>query len=401
MEIRHPLQAKWSRRSAAGLVLVFLAVLVVFWPRNAIGQQQPLPKLTLSQIEQLVSHGVPDSTMAAQIQKRGLTFAPTPANLEELRAKGTGPLTLAAIQSAASSVPARHKTSEAPQQESPEVQPDNLERGHSLSFAVGGRLARRTSCRRDLWEGGQYGLGAVQAFGRNAAVFSAANSSRLEYGPYITDQGTLELWIKVNHGYHYDNYQFKDNLDEAIVFSSDCSGGDVTWPGTTKLIVNANGDITLWMATAKYNQPPAQATVAKGTSFRFGEWHAIAISYGSQGQWIMLDGKVVAASPSLTQTLGKAGNHQQPLDVPTIGETACHFWNHHRYEGGFDGVVAGVRLSTRQKDWALALTTPGAPAAPAEGPNGSPGGAVPDAGKPCEDESGGRYVSVGGAFRRR
>ncbi len=47
MEIRHPLQAKWSRRSAAGLVLVFLAVLVVFWPRNAISQQQPLPKLTL------------------------------------------------------------------------------------------------------------------------------------------------------------------------------------------------------------------------------------------------------------------------------------------------------------------------------------------------------------------
>ena len=98
MEIRHPLQVKWSRRSAAGLVLVFLAVLVVFWLRNAIGQQQPLPKLTLIQIEQLVSHGVPDSTMAAQIHKRGLTFAPTPANLEELRAKGAGPLTIAAIE---------------------------------------------------------------------------------------------------------------------------------------------------------------------------------------------------------------------------------------------------------------------------------------------------------------
>ena len=127
------------------------------------------------------------------------------------------------------------------------------------------------------------------------------------YGGYISDEGTLELWIKVNHGYRYDNFQFLDNLDEAVIFSSDCVGGDVTWPGTTKLTVKGNGDITLWMATSKYNQAPAQATVATGTLFRFGEWHAIGISYGSDGQWIMLDGKVVAASPFLKQKLGRAG----------------------------------------------------------------------------------------------
>ena len=163
------------------------------------------------------------------------------------------------------------------------------------------------------------------------------------------------MWIKVNRGYRYDNYQFRDNLDEAIIFSSDCAGGDVTWPGATKLTVRANGDITLYMATSNYDKPPAQPTVARGTPFRFGEWHAIGISYGSQGQWIMLDGKIVAASPLLTQTLGKAGNHQQPLDETDIGETPCTFWAHHQYEGGFDGVVAGVRLSKVQKDWALAL----------------------------------------------
>ncbi len=98
MKIKHPLQARWSRRSAAGLVPVFLAVLAIFWPGNAMSQQPSLPKLTLSQIEQLVSHGVPDSTMAAQIQKRGVAFTPTPASLEELRTKGAGPLTLAAIE---------------------------------------------------------------------------------------------------------------------------------------------------------------------------------------------------------------------------------------------------------------------------------------------------------------
>ena len=99
MKIKHPIAARWSRCSAAGLVLVLLAMSAIFWPRNAIGQQPSLPKLTLSQIEQLVSHGVPDSTMAAQIQKRGVAFTPTPANLDELRTKGAGPLTMAVIES--------------------------------------------------------------------------------------------------------------------------------------------------------------------------------------------------------------------------------------------------------------------------------------------------------------
>jgi hypothetical protein len=78
--------------------IIFLVATVIFWLHVATGQQSAIPKLTLTQIEQLVSHGVPDSTMAAQIQKRGLAFTPTPATLEELRTKGTGPLTIAAIE---------------------------------------------------------------------------------------------------------------------------------------------------------------------------------------------------------------------------------------------------------------------------------------------------------------
>jgi hypothetical protein len=210
----------------------------------------------------------------------------------------------------------------------------------------------------EIWMGGQYGLGSANALGGNSAVFSAAKSSRIEYGEYISEEGTLEMWIKVNHGYHYDNYQLQDNQDWAIVFSSDSVGGDVPWPGATKLIVKANGDLTLRMENAKNTQPSALETVARATDFRFGEWHSIGISYGSEGQWIMLDGKLVAGSPSFKQKLGRAGNHQEPLDEATIGETVSHFWAHHRYEGGFDGVLAGVRLSKRQRDWALALGSP-------------------------------------------
>ena len=346
MKIKHSLDyLPGALCLSASRLLVFLVVAILLCPHSAAGQQPTLQKLTLLQIEGLISHGVPDSTMATQIQKRGLAFAPTPANLDELRAKGGGPLTLAAIQAAPSSPPLERKAQGA----QPTGSPSRDRPASDLS------VRKRTDA---IWMGGQYGLGTERDFGGTAAVFSAANSSRLEYGPYMSDEGTLELWIKVNHGYRYDNFQFKDNLDEAVIFSSDCVGGDVTWPGATQLVVKANGDIALNMATSKYNQPPAQATEAKGTSFRFGEWHAIGISYGSEGQWIMLDGKVVAASLFLKQTLGRAGNHQQPLDVPTIGETVSHFWDHHRYEGGFDGVLAGIRVSSEQKDWSLALGPP-------------------------------------------
>jgi hypothetical protein len=79
-------------------LLVFLAVMVIVWPPYAAGQHPAVPKLTLSQVEQLVSSKVPDSTLSSQIQKRGLAFKPSAADLDALRAKGAGPLTIAAVE---------------------------------------------------------------------------------------------------------------------------------------------------------------------------------------------------------------------------------------------------------------------------------------------------------------
>jgi hypothetical protein len=202
--------------------------------------------------------------------------------------------------------------------------------------------------------GSPSGISWVRAIGDRGASFSATDSSRIEYPNLIPPQGTLEFWINIKDGYHYENYRFAPNQSDAMIFSSDVQGGDVTWPGTTKIFASRDGKLTFWMATSKYDNPRAIATQAERTSFRFGEWHAIGFSFGSQGQYIMLDGKLVASAPERTQAFGAAGNHNQPLDVPTIGETVSHFWPHHRYEGGFEGTLAAFRVSSKQEDWHIA-----------------------------------------------
>lgn len=80
-------------RSAANLILVLCLI-----PALLAGGQGAVQKLTLEQIEGLIAHGVPDSTMSAQIQAHGLAFTPTQETMEELRGKGAGPLTLARVQ---------------------------------------------------------------------------------------------------------------------------------------------------------------------------------------------------------------------------------------------------------------------------------------------------------------
>ena len=197
------------------------------------------------------------------------------------------------------------------------------------------------------------GIRWVRALDDRGAVFSAANSSRIEYPGLIPLEGTLEFWIKVNSGYHYANSQFNANQDVAMIFSSDAQGGDVTWPGTTILTVSRSGTLSYRMAT-KMGDTSTMPIEARGTKFRFAEWHALGVSYGGQGEYIMLDGRIVASAPKRTQTFGQAGNHQEPLDIPTIGETVSHFWAHHRYEGGFEGILAAFRVSAKQTDWILA-----------------------------------------------
>lgn len=95
-----------SRYLCAALFLGCVVAAIVVCPQTSKAQQQPVPKLTLAQVEELVSHHVPDATMSLQIQRRGLAFAPNQAIIDSLRAKGAGPQTLAAIEASSPKQPA-------------------------------------------------------------------------------------------------------------------------------------------------------------------------------------------------------------------------------------------------------------------------------------------------------
>jgi DNA-binding beta-propeller fold protein YncE len=79
-------------------LLIVLTVAVILCPQYVSGQQPVVQKLTISQVQDLVSHGVPDSTMHTEILRRGLAFVPDPDTIELLRSRGAGPQTLAAIE---------------------------------------------------------------------------------------------------------------------------------------------------------------------------------------------------------------------------------------------------------------------------------------------------------------
>ena len=95
---RFPLCLRTMRRVLLSSLLLLPVIAFILLPLYGTGQGVIVQKLTLSQVEELVSHGVPDSTMHTEILRRGLAFTPDPGTVESLRAKGAGPQTLAAIE---------------------------------------------------------------------------------------------------------------------------------------------------------------------------------------------------------------------------------------------------------------------------------------------------------------
>lgn len=190
------------------------------------------------------------------------------------------------------------------------------------------------------------------------AAFSRRRETRIVY-PYgasrLPRSGTLEWVINVSSGYYYSAGKLTEGTACALIFTTDIQNGDVTWPGSAWLYVCGNGDIRFHIAGAKYEAGgrPEFRLEAKGTDFRYGQWHRVGVSYGSRGRQIMLDGKLVASDAGMTQELGAGGTHQASVDHPTIGESVSGFWPNNQHEGGFEGTLARFRGSNLQENWCL------------------------------------------------
>lgn len=229
-------------------------------------------------------------------------------------------------------------------EEAAEVAPANLGGWTDL-------LADRTS---GVSNGVQYVVGP----GGVVAQFRQADHSRIEYPGRFPAEGTFELWILVESGYGYEKGQLTAGSDTAVVFSTDNAGKDVAWPGAATLLVNRDGTLEFTMTTVKYGLAPNEIVKAIHSRFQFNEWHSIGVSWGSEGQSLVLDGKAVAREPTHQQRLGFGGTHKWPKDVPTVGETVSCFWPAGQYAQGFEGRVARVRVSGKQEDWLIAKGMP-------------------------------------------
>ncbi len=189
-----------------------------------------------------------------------------------------------------------------------------------------------------------------------AASFSRESESRIVY-PFKNDfprEGTIELMINVKNAYHYNRGSLKDNQNCALVFTTDIQGGDVTQIGSSWLYLCKNGDIKFHIAGEKYEKgwDAKYGLLAKNTSFRFNQWNKIAVSYGSKGRYIKLNGHIVASNLNQKEILSGGGKHsQKELDQPTLGESVSHFWSNNQYEGGFEGLIDEFRVSKKQKDF--------------------------------------------------
>lgn len=201
------------------------------------------------------------------------------------------------------------------------------------------------------------------------AVFSRDNESRVQY-PFAMGfprEGTVEFLIKVSAGYQYSEgalstipswYDFNSGSDQetspgwAPIFQT--GSLDIWWPGAMNLWVEKTGRV--WLETAT-GWAPAQShnLEASTSSFRYDEWHSVGFSFGSQGQYIMVDGQIVAYNTSYTELMEACGTLISPSNSPTIGETQSVLWPENYYEYGFDGIVDTLRISDQQQDWNVAL----------------------------------------------
>jgi len=193
------------------------------------------------------------------------------------------------------------------------------------------------------------GISFSDTLNSTGAVFKRNLESRIEYSfpDAMPHEGTIEMRIMVMRGYTYDDYELDYSNSSAVIFNTGIQ--DHWYLGVMNFRVSNNGSIQL--NTGIDSNPTSKTLTANGTSFKFNEWHIVGFSYGDQGQYLMVDGEIVASNTEYTYSMQSGGDWGKNRCIPTLGELKSVFWENNQYDRGFEGIVDYLRISTEQKDW--------------------------------------------------
>lgn len=177
--------------------------------------------------------------------------------------------------------------------------------------------------------------------GSSKIVFDYQN--KIDYS--LPSEGTVTFWIYIKEGCGYNNFViYRGEEVGANIYTT--TGNDAWWPGSTWFNANNSGDIELSMATTK-GAGPQEKLKASGTAFKYNEWHKLGFSYGSEGQYIYLDGQIVASNPANTHVL----DYMNDCSKSVFGYFKSCVFQNKEFDLGFSGLIDSIKVSEKQKDW--------------------------------------------------
>lgn len=169
----------------------------------------------------------------------------------------------------------------------------------------------------------------------------------------LVSEGTIEFSVKVLSGYTVNNHKTTIDFKRACIYTT--VGYDSWYPGSMAIFVYSNGDIHFSTATGfRKNNGEMQELIATKSKFRFNKWHSLGISFGSEGQYLYLDGEILTSQKNYIQPLAVGGDTIKPCDQPTFGYFhSCYdpIDSINSWDIGFEGLIDNVKISHKQLDW--------------------------------------------------
>jgi hypothetical protein len=178
-------------------------------------------------------------------------------------------------------------------------------------------------------------------FTADTALFDSADDG-IEYSSALFPaQGTIEVLLRLDQvGLYIGSGRFPPG--STIL---DSAGADARSKGDIFLQVRDTGIVLFTLAPVGGFNPSLQIQVSSTTSILDGQFHSVAVSYGSEGIKLFIDSTLEDSNP-----FTGLRNTSRPV---SLGDFTDRVFNDHSYQFGFIGGVDTIRTSTVQSDLTL------------------------------------------------